>query len=160
MSDLSASAVATAAAFLAFCFCFVAFLAAASACHCSSSARSCSAAVVADISESVKLCIFLQAQQLHQAHRELLYNITCFCSGGLKQIYVVVVCVWILWYTRLIVLDCRYLYLFDLAENSPACKQTGVPPDLFGTCYPAPWHEDLREVNSTRCIGVNCCSSC
>ncbi len=33
------------------------------------------------------------------------------------------------------------LYLFDLAENSPACKQTGVPPDLFGTCYPAPWHE-------------------
>jgi len=38
--------------------------------------------------------------------------------------------------------------VFDLAENSPACKQTGVPPDLFGTSYPAPWHEDLREVNS------------
>ena len=33
------------------------------------------------------------------------------------------------------------LYLFDLAENSPACKHTGVPPDLFGNCYPAPWHE-------------------
>ncbi len=38
--------------------------------------------------------------------------------------------------------------LFHLAENSPACKQTGVPPNLFGTSYPAPWHEDLREVNS------------
>ena len=50
--------------------------------------------------------------------------------------------------------------MFDLAENSPACKQTGVPPDSFGTCYPALWHEDLREVNSTRCIGLNCCSSC
>jgi len=61
----------------------------------------------------------------------------------------------------LIVLDCRTcLNLFVLAENSPACKQTGVPPELFGICYPAPWHEDLREVNSTRCIGLNCYSSC
>ncbi len=50
--------------------------------------------------------------------------------------------------------------LIDLAENSPACKQTGVPPELFGICYPAPWHEDLREVGSTRCIGLNCYTSC
>jgi len=66
MSDLSASAAARAAAFLAFCLCFFASLAATSDCRCSSSAEARSMLSCCSC-RNLKLSIFRQAQQLHQA---------------------------------------------------------------------------------------------